>query len=136
MPHEYKNKITWTEDKKGNLTLEDKPSLEISTPEDFGGPRGYLAPEDLFVASINSCIMTTFLYFTGRRNIDIKSYESEAVGKVSKGKSGLFFSEIIVTLHVELKDGNNTQVLSKLIETAKKYCLISNSVKTKIKLIY
>ena len=55
----YTNTVTWKENKKGVLTSEGKPDLEVATPSEFGGPEGSWTPEDLLVASVNSCIMTT-----------------------------------------------------------------------------
>lgn len=136
MPHQYKNKLSWQEDKKGKLTLKDKPSLEISTPQEFGGPKGYLSPEDLFVASVNSCIMTSFLYFSEKKKVKIESYESEAIGRLSKGIKGFYFSEIEIKLDVKAEMESEQEKVHRLIDTAKKYCLISNSIKTQVKLKY
>lgn len=136
MIHQYKNKLVWQGGKKGKFTIEDKPSLEIATPEEFGGPKGYLSPEDLFTASVNSCLMTTFLYFADKKRIKIKSYASETVGTLSKGLKGFHFSEIEVKIDVLAEDNEVQKKIPDLIELAKKYCLVSNSIKTKIKLKY
>ena len=136
MSHQYKNKLIWLEGKKGKFTIEGKPSLEIATPEEFGGPRGYLSAEDLFVASVNSCLMTTFLYFADKKKVKIKSYASETVGTLSRGLKGFCFSEIEVKIDVLAEDNEAQKKIPDLIKLAKKYCLISNSIKTKIKLKY
>ena len=36
------------------------PTLEFAAPPEFGGPGGIWSPEHLFVASVSSCLMTTF----------------------------------------------------------------------------
>ena len=136
MIHQYTNKLTWQDGKKGKFTIEGKPSLEIATPEEFGGPRGYLSPEDLFVASVNSCLMTTFLYFADKKKVKIKNYASEAIGTLSKGLKGFSFSEIEVKIDILAEDNEVQKKIPELIELAKKYCLVSNSIKTKIKLKY
>jgi len=136
MAYQYKNKLIWTENKKGRLDIEGKPSLQISTPEEFGGEKGYLSPEDLFVASVNSCLMTTFLYFADKKKVKIKSYTSEAIGTLSKGLKGFCFSEIEIKIEVSAEDNEVQKKIPELIELAKRYCLISNSIKSKVKLIY
>ena len=59
----YKNSLKWQRDKKGELSSSGKADIEIATPPEFKGHPGIWSPEDLFVASVNSCIMTTFLYY-------------------------------------------------------------------------
>ena len=76
----YKNSIKWQAEKRGLLSSLDKPNIEVATPPEFRGHVGIWSPEDLFVTSVNSCIMTTFLYYAERESVEFLSYESEAEG--------------------------------------------------------
>ena len=78
----YKTSIKWSREKKGILSSPDKPDIEIATPPEFRGHPGIWTPEDLFVSSVNSCIMLVFFHFAKRYDIEIASYHSEAKGKV------------------------------------------------------
>ena len=64
----YRTNLKWTGSKKGLLSGEDRPTIEVSTPFEFRGHAGIWTPEELFVASVNICIMTTFLYYAEKRN--------------------------------------------------------------------
>ena len=128
----FKTTVKWIEGKKGKLSSEDKPSIEVSIPPDFKGPEGYWSPEDLFLASINSCIMTTFLYFAEKVSLSFLSYESEIEGTVSFEEGKLVFSSVIIKPLIKVKNKSDAEKAKQLIEKSEKYCLISSSVKSKI----
>ena len=128
----YKNKLKWKGNKTGIVEIENKPLVKISTPPEFGGPEGFWSPEDLFVSSINSCLMTTFLYFTLKNNIELRDYISEAEGIVEK-KDSLKFTQVRVNIKIKIGENENIQKIKTFIELAEKYCLISNSVNFDIK---
>ena len=128
----FKTTVKWIEGKKGKLSSADKPSIEVSIPPDFKGPEGYWSPEDLFLASINSCIMTTFLYFAEKVSLSFLSYESEIEGTVSFEEGKLVFSSVIIKPLIKVKNKSDAEKAKQLIEKSEKYCLISSSVKSKI----
>jgi len=125
----YENFLEWEKEKIGVVNISGKPSFKITTPQEFGGSSLYLSPEDLFVASINSCLMTTFLYYAQRSNLKIISYKSKAVGKVEIKERKLIFTQIKVFPQI------TTDIFEKaeeLIKKAKEKCLVSNSVKSEV----
>ncbi|MBP2678710.1 MAG: putative Peroxiredoxin OsmC, partial [Deltaproteobacteria bacterium] len=78
--YRYTISVRWTGEKKGSMTVSGKPPVEVATPPEFKGHEGIWSPEDLYVASVNACIMTTFLAFAGRAGLAFEEYESEAEG--------------------------------------------------------
>ena len=100
----------------------------VGPPEVYGGSPDALNPEEMFVASINSCIMLVFYHFANQRKVKITSYESTATGKVEKTKNGLRFTEVQVKATVSLAASGQIDDVAKLTELAEKYCLVSNSV--------
>lgn len=100
----------------------------VGAPETYGGSPDTLNPEEMFVASINSCIMLVFYHFANQRKVQIASYQSEARGKVEKTKRGLRFTEVQVTATVALEDAQQSDEIAKLGQLAEEYCLVSNSV--------
>ncbi|MBU0533412.1 MAG: OsmC family protein [Candidatus Omnitrophica bacterium] len=131
----FKTKIKWTEGKKGKLYSLKKPSIEVSTPPEFKGPDGYWSPEDLFLASINSCIMTTFIHFAQKESFTFLSYESEVEGEVSFEEGKLIFSSVTVRPVIEVKSESDRGKAEQLIEKSERYCLISASVKSKVTIL-
>jgi organic hydroperoxide reductase OsmC/OhrA len=131
----YKNSIKWQSEKRGLLLSSGKPDIEVATPPEFGGHPGIWTPEDLFVASVNGCIMTTFLYYAEKENLEILSYESQAQGVLERIESQFIFTEIILKPSVSVKKDSDILKANNLFGLVEKKCLISNSIKSKVEVI-
>ena len=131
----YRINLKWTESKKGVLSSPGKPKIEVATPPDFRGHPGIWSPEELFVASVNVCIMTTFLYYAQRENVKFLSYESSAEGVLEKSERGLAFTSIKVIPKITVRLINDIEKIKNLIYLSEKNCLISNSIKSKVTVI-
>ena len=125
----YENTVTWQGEKKGLLSAADRPDIQLATPPEFRGHPGIWTPEDMFVASVNSCIMTTFLYFAGRMDIQLVSYRSTAEGTVASQPDGLLFTEVTVKPHVTVASAEDREKAQEALERSEKSCLISRSIK-------
>jgi len=130
--YRYTTSVRWTGEKKGMMDVAGKPSVEVATPPEFKGHEGIWSPEDLFVASVNSCIMTTFLAFTGRAGLALEGYESEAEGLLEFVDERLIFTKIVVRPRVTLTSGEDRAKAEEIPHKAEKSCLVSNSVRTEI----
>ena len=102
--------------------------LAIGPPPEFGGRPDSLNPEELFVAAINGCLMTTFFYFLRRSNIELRFYEADAEGEVQKGSDGLRFVDVQVRATATVKDPGVAEKVCELAALAEKHCLVSRSV--------
>lgn len=131
----YKNSIKWKNQKRGLLSSSGKSDVEIATPPEFKGHAGIWSPEDLLVASVNSCIMTTFLYYADRKSLIFLSYESQAEGILEKVERKTMFSEIKIIPQILVKQISDIQKAKDFIELSEKNCLISNSIKSKVTII-
>lgn len=132
----YNHKLNWQKAKIGRLSADKKEIIEIATPADFGGPDGFWSPEDLLVASVNSCVMTTFLFFIQKRKIKLLDYESKAEGFIEKKEGKLKFREIIIQPTIVIPEDVSENQIIKIIELSKKHCLISNSISCFVELKY
>jgi len=131
----YKNVVAWQGEKKGQLTAQDKDSLMVATPPEFRGHPGIWSPEDLFVAAVNGCIMTTFLYFIEQKNIQIASYESEAEGVLEIKDKWLVFSQVNVKPTVVVNTPDQVKQVEDILLQSEKKCLISKSIKAEVTVI-
>ncbi|MDP8216826.1 MAG: OsmC family protein [Candidatus Kaelpia imicola] len=131
----YRTTVSWIKEKRGLLYSSSKPTFEIATPPEFKGHEGMWTPEDLFVASVNSCIMTTFLYYAEKERLEFLNYESEAEGILEKLGNQFMFSEINIRPKIVVVSSNQIKEAEELLYYAEKNCLISNSIKSKIKVI-
>ncbi len=129
--HEYEINVDWINTPNAIMKDDKLPEIEVNAPANFGGPDDVWSPEHLFVSSIASCTMLSFMYFAEQRKVEVKSYESSAKGILKKGANGFEFESVIVNAKVEVPEEQAVKV-EKLAEMGEKYCLVSNSVKCKI----
>lgn len=92
------------------------------------------SPEDLLVASVNSCVMTTFLYYVGRERIVLSRYESDAEGTVVFEEGSLRFQKIVVRPKVQVASEEDRKKAASALEEAERKCLVSNSLRATVEL--
>jgi len=131
----YKNSLKWEGEKQGLLSSSGKPDIKVATPSEFRGHPGVWTPEDLFAASVNSCIMTTFLYYAEKNGIEFLDYKSQAEGVLELKEGRLIFIEIKVKPLIFVKQDSDIAKVEEIINVSKKNCLISNSIKCEIKVL-
>ena len=129
-PHLYRVALESEGAKGGTLRSPDAlPPLPVASPPQFGGPPGVWSPEHLFVASVASCLMTTFRAIAEMSGLDIVEYTDSASGKLVKGDDRLYsITEVTLRPRVVIADPRQVGKAERLIEKAEKACLISRSV--------
>jgi organic hydroperoxide reductase OsmC/OhrA len=135
-PHLYRVALEGEGLKAGTLRSPDSlPALPVASPPQFGGPPGVWSPEHLFVASVASCLMTTFRAIAEMSGLDIVEYTDSASGKLVKGDDHLYsITEVTLRPRVVIADEHQVGKAERLIEKAERVCLISRSVNAVIHL--
>lgn len=128
----YSTEVKWTGARKGVLNSEGMKEIEIASPPEFGGEPGIWTPEHLFVASVNICLMTTFLAIADIARLPFKEYKANAIGKLEKVDGKYIISEIILKPLIIIPDENYREKCLRIIEKSETNCLISNSIKSKV----
>jgi len=128
----YRTTLRWDGEKKGTLKSGDAPELGVATPVEFRGHAGYWSPEALLVASVNSCIMTTFLWYAGRAGVELVSYESEAKGRVELKSGELVFTGCVVRPRVVVGGEDALGPAREAMGRAMAGCLISCVLKAEV----
>lgn len=130
--YEYQTSLCWTGEKKGTLSCEGKADIMVACPPEFGGHPGIWSPEDIFLASVEICTMTTLLWFTNKENLTLKSYSSKASGTV-KMDGGVFkFSSITVKMMIGISSEDDRARVEKMSKKVERACLITNSIQTAV----
>jgi len=127
--HEYQVKVDWTHDRVGKLTVEGKPTIQVSAPPEFDGPEGIISPEDFFVAAATSCFMTTFITFSKKMRFEFKSFSCNGHGTLERVEKGFQFTKLLLKTKVEVESEELVPKAERALELAGKYCLVSNSMK-------
>ncbi len=126
--HIFKNTVYQETKGSGVVSLRGLGNVPLSAPPEFGGDADILSPEEMFVGSINGCLMLTFLYFAKRFHVEIASYHSDVEGEVEKGKDGFKFVKVNVKARVSVVVDEHSEKIEVISHLAEKYCLVSGSV--------
>jgi len=124
----FKNTVFKEGEESAKTIFSGPGELVVGPAPEFDGKPGILNPEEMFVAAINSCIMTTFFYFVRKSNIEVLSYYSDAQGQVEKQKDGFRFINIEVRAKITLQQPDIAEKAHELGKLAEKYCLVSRSL--------
>ena len=124
----FKNTVFKKADESARTVFTGPGELEVGPAPEFEGSPETLNPEEMFVASVNNCLMTTFFYFVRKLNIEIVSYCSDAEGRIEKQKDGFRFTNVEVRAKVTLRQQDLIEKARELGDLADKYCLVSRSV--------
>ncbi len=114
------------------------PEMDFSAPPDAQGHAGVLTPEDSFVAAANTCIMMMFIWATERYKLNLLSYECRAEGtKHIELDRTEIFTQLCFRPTIRVDRGAEGAVIvearvRRALESAQKYSLVANSVKSEV----
>jgi organic hydroperoxide reductase OsmC/OhrA len=134
----YTTTVAWKGAHWGHIVLGNGPEMDFSAPPDAQGHPGVLTPEDAFVASANTCIMMMFIWATERYRLNLISYDCRAEGtKLVELDRTETFTHLRFWPVIRIAAGNeDPQVVEtrvrKALQSAQKYSLVANSVKSEI----
>lgn len=132
--HYYEVSVDWKNDRIGILSspvLADQ--VTVATPPEFTkGVPDIWSPEHLFVAAINSCLMTTFLAIAENFKFDFEDFQSKATGKLEIVDGKYMMSEVTLKPVLTIKEEGEQEKGLRILQKSEAACLISNSVKSRI----
>ncbi len=99
--------------------------LELEAPPEFGGTGTRFSPEDLFVASIGSCLCLTFKEFAATAGEFVEKMSCRAIGRLEGDGTGLRFSR--VDLYPKVTVSGSVEKTEKILQQAKLRCLVGRS---------
>lgn len=132
-PHRYETSLHRLEGGKAVMKYGEAPPLEGAPPPQFDGPEGLWSPEALLLGAAELCLMTTFLSIAQRARLEVPGYQSSSEATLDKTAEGLAFTRIVQRVRLSLKPADAGRG-AELLKKAKKYCVISNSLKTPVEL--
>ncbi len=127
-PHTYKVNLSEINSAKANLHCEKAPLIMGGAPPQFDGLDTHWSPETLFISAIPLCFVTTLSALMKKHaDLTIQEDNISIEAQLDKTKEGLAFTEIILNVTCSTNDKERA---AGVLENAKKYCLISNALKT------
>ena len=134
----YHTEVAWKGEHWGHLVLGNGPEMDFSAPPEAQGHAGVLTPEDAFVAAANTCIMMMFIWAVERFKLNLISYTCRTEGtKLIELDRTETFTQLLFRPVIRLAaEGEAPEVIRartmRALESAQKYSLVANSVKSKI----
>lgn len=130
----FESELRWTTALRATVCSPAKPELEVSSPPEFKGEKGFWTPEDLFVASVNACVLVTFLSYARHKGVEVVNYEAEAEGVMEYTDGKYRFTEVNLHPHVAVKSPEQLEAARETMANAHHNCLITNSVTSEVKI--
>jgi organic hydroperoxide reductase OsmC/OhrA len=139
--HSYTSHLMWdagsqanpfsyaTYSRKHRILVAAKPDLDLSSDPLFRGDGSKHNPEDLFVASLSSCHLLSYLAVCAREGVKIVAYEDNATGTMSIRPDGSGkFDEVTLRPVVTIAPDADEKRALELHDLAHKQCFIASSV--------
>ncbi len=103
----------------------------MTVPEEFDGSDDNPSPEDLFSASIMTCVVATFKSIAERKNLKYSEISAEAEGVLGRGEDT---RPIIkeAEIQVQVTGVEDEKEAENVADATRKNCFIHNSVKTDV----
>ena len=144
--HTYKSNIIWTGntgtgtadyktyERSHIISIENKVDIEATSDPAFRGDKTKHNPEELFLSSLSSCHMLWYLHLCASAEINVVSYEDNAVGIMEEFKNGSGkFTEVTLYPIVTITDIALIEKANALHQEANKMCFIANSCNFEVK---
>ncbi len=115
---------------EGNVTVSSTGVSNITTapPAEFGGPGDEWSPEGLLVASVADCFIMTFRAIARTSKLDWRELHCDVVGVLDKVDGVTQFVEFEINAILDVSSETNVDKANKLLHSAEKHCLITNSL--------
>lgn len=127
--HQFPVSVRWLGGRMTCATVDGKPELPVATPPEFrGGVEGVWSPEDLLVASAETCFTVTLVAIAERRSLPLRALGVRGAGVVTQRPDGRFgFTEIELDAVAATDPGYESE-LQEAAEAAERGCLVAASL--------
>ncbi len=125
----YSADLRWDGSRRASVHAGDRPELIVVPPSEFpSGDGANWSPEHLFLASLQSCTMLSYIAHCAHHGLEIVSYESRAEGMLERRESDrrYAFTSVNLTVHTRMA-GGHAAAARGLTAKAERDCFISAS---------
>jgi organic hydroperoxide reductase OsmC/OhrA len=126
----FEGTAVWKSETESDLMVKGRNIVTVSPPVEFGGKPEYCAPEEIFAASLASCMNTLFLLIAENSKLSLKKLETSAIVDMNaEGLEKLIFTHVHFDMNVKLLEDNerDREKAELVYEMAQKICPIRQS---------
>lgn len=123
---------------EGDVVRVSSPELvniETAAPVEFGGPGHRWSPETLFTAAIANCFILTFKAVARASSLNWSGIQCDVETILDRVERRTLFTQAIVKVRLTIDNAGDSERAEKILEKAETNCLVSNSLRTEIKLV-
>jgi len=133
--HKYAASGSSMKGRRGILRNDETESIvTFSAPREFGGELGLWTPEDLLLAAVAACFISTFAAIAAFSKYEFDSLEVAVHGEIQKADGGWRFTSIEVQPKLTVAATANAERAITLFAKAEAACLVSRSLSSKVSL--
>ncbi|MBC7130721.1 OsmC family protein, partial [Candidatus Bathyarchaeota archaeon] len=129
----------WKGETECDLIVRGERLTTVSPPPEFGGKQGYCVPEEIFAASLASCMNTIFILVAKNSQLPIQSVETTAKVKMNvEGLEKLVFTHIEFDVNIKLEkdDEHNRKKAESVLRVAERICPLRQSWGEKVPITF
>ena len=128
----YTNKVIWKGEHLGHTYCGNGTEMDFSAPPALYGHPDMMTPEDAYLMAINTCVHMMVLWAAERFKLELVSLECTAEGEVEEyiDKTS-WFNKVVLHPRIKVR-GSSEGVVKRMLEMAKKYSTIAESVKSEV----
>jgi uncharacterized OsmC-like protein len=128
----YTNKVIWRGEHLGHTYCGNGMEMDFSAPPALYGHPDMMTPEDAYLMAINTCVHMMVLWAAERFKLELVSLECTAEGEVEEyiDKTS-WFKKVVLHPRITVR-GSSEGVVKRMLEMAKKYSTIAESVKSEV----
>jgi peroxiredoxin-like protein len=134
LPHHYRLEARAVGEGPVVLSVNGLTPLDSAPPAEFGGPGDLWSPETLLLGAVADCYVLSFRVIASNSSLEWNELHCEAEGEVDREENALRFTQIRLRATLTLSPGQKTDRAERMLERAKKSCLVTNSLSTPVEL--
>lgn len=133
-PHHYVCELATKDAAASIVRAGSRPEIVGGNPPEFDGSDAWWSPEHLLLASLQICFRGTWNALSAKPGIVASRFATRAEATLEKGSAGIVFTKIVLTARVTVP-AQHVEAAKDLLVKSKKYCIISNQLKTEPELV-
>ena len=130
--HLFHAHLVWVKPADGagthRVEFENRPAIEVAAAPQYKGDPTKHNPEELFLASLVSCQMLTYLALAARAGVGVSAYEDRAEATLTLADRRMRITEVTLHPRITIAAPADESKALALVDAAHEGCFIANSV--------
>jgi len=126
--HSFTTTLEWTGERAWTAQTSSCHDIQGGPPVVFGGSGDRWSPEDLMLASVNTCHLSSFIGYAKRKGFEFVSYTSEIEGLLEFVDTTFRFTKMVIRPRLVVKSESDIETAKQHLSRAHDLCFMGHSV--------